>query len=119
MSFSNNDIQRWTYDNAQKYGIGSGQLEGALGLGAGSVNQWAQSQGLGALNGANNYSNQDIQRFIYDGAQKYGIGANQLDSAFGWNAGTASGWAGQNNLGGWNQSAASGQNQSGTSSAGQ
>ena len=35
---------------------------------------------------------------MYSNAQKYGIGADQLDSAMGWNAGTSNNWIQQNGL---------------------
>ena len=56
------------------------------------------------------YSNADIKNFVngtgignnpwamYSNAQKYGIGADQLDSAMGWNAGTSNNWIQQNGL---------------------
>lgn len=95
-AYSNSDVQRFVYDNAQKYGVGGAQLDGAIGWNPGTANNWAQSNGLAQLGGNSQYGAGDIQRFVYDSAQQYGIGNDQLEQSFGWAPGTVQNWASTN-----------------------
>jgi len=104
------------YANAQKYGVGADQVDSAMGWGAGTSANWMKQNGVNlsdgglGLNGGKTYTGQDIKNFVngtgigndpwamYGNAQKYGIGADQLDSAMGWQAGTSNNWIKQNGL---------------------
>lgn len=105
------------YNYAQQYGVAPGAIDQAMGYDTGTSDKWIASQGLKGLDGSGYggtarstapVTDQQIQQFVQGRgiadnpqamqafAQQYGVNPGQVDSAMGYQSGTAANWQQQN-----------------------